>query len=111
MHTKMKSPKSLIYRYYYAISDYFITSEIESWQSKLEKKDEIVKELESTQERKSYVTLQLNSFEISFHIIIEVKPLQTEIFDKTYQVEELQTSLEMEMKELVSLQERKSCPT
>ena len=56
------------------VTDYFITSEIESLQtiviskneqveelqSKLEKKDEIVKELESIQERKSYVTLQLN---------------------------------------------------
>ena len=44
-------------------------------------------------------------------MIIEVKPLQTEIFDKTSQVEQLQTSLKMETKELESLQERKSCPT
>ena len=52
------------------ITDYLITSEIEELQtivisknelqSKLEKKIEIVKELESIQERKSYVTLQLN---------------------------------------------------
>ena len=31
---------------------------------------------------------------MSFHIIIEVKPLQTEIFDKTFHVEELQSKLE-----------------
>ena len=77
----------------------------------MEKKDEIVKELDSIQERKSYVTLQLNLFEISFHIIIEVKPLQTEIFDKTPQVEERQLLLKMETKELESLQERKSSST
>ena len=101
------------------ITDYLITSEIESLQtievedlqSKLVKKDEIVKELESIQERKSYVTLQLNYLQISFHIIIEVKPLQTEIFDKTSHVEELQTLFKMETKELESLQESKSCPT
>ena len=34
--------------------------QIEELRSKLDKKDEIVKELESIQERKSYVTLQLN---------------------------------------------------
>ena len=61
--------------YYYVITDivYFITSEVESSKtiviskneqveelhSKLEKKDDIVKELEALQERKSYVTLQL----------------------------------------------------
>ena len=44
-----------------------------------------------------------------FHIIIEVKPLQTETFDKTSQVEELQGLLKIETKELESLQERKSC--
>ena len=77
----------------------------------MEKKDEIVKELDSIQERKSYVTLQLNLFEISFHIIIEVKPLQTEIFDKIPQVEERQLLLKMETKELESLQERKSSST
>ena len=48
--------------------------------------------------------------EISFHIIIEVKPLQTEIFDQTSQVEELQTLLKIKMKELESLPDRKSCP-
>ena len=53
------------------ITDYLITSEIESLQtiviskneqveSKFEKKDEVVKELESIQEGNSYVTLQLN---------------------------------------------------
>ena len=42
------------------ITDYLITLGKEELQSKLEKKDEIVKELESIQERKSYVTLQLN---------------------------------------------------
>ena len=56
------------------ITDYLITLEIESLQtivitkneqleklqSKLEKTDEIVKELESIEERKSYVTLQFN---------------------------------------------------
>ena len=54
------------------ITDYFITSEMESLQtiviskneqveelqSKLQKKYKIVKELESIQEHKSYVTLQ-----------------------------------------------------
>ena len=39
--------------------------------------------------------LQLNLFQISFHIIIEVKPLQTKIFNKTSQVEELKSMLEM----------------
>ena len=57
MCTKIKSLEKLDYRYYHVISDYFITSEEELWQSKLKKKDEIVKELESIQERKSYVTL------------------------------------------------------
>ena len=56
------------------ITEYLITSEIESLQtivitkneqveelqSKLEKKDEIVKELESIEEGKSYGTLQFN---------------------------------------------------
>ena len=56
------------------ITDYFITLEIKSpqtiviseneqveeLQSRFEKKDEIVEELEPTQKRKSYVTLQLN---------------------------------------------------
>ena len=42
------------------------------------------------------------------HVITEVKPLHTEIFEKTSQVEELQTLLEMKSKELESLQERKS---
>ena len=105
MRTKIKSLEKLDYRYYYVMIDYFITSAIELWLSQLEKKDEIVKELESMQERKSYVTLQLNQF----HIIIEVKPLQTETFDKTSQVEELQGLLKIETKELESLQERKSC--
>ena len=41
---------------------------------------------------------------------MEVKPLQTEIFDKTAQVEELQTLLKIKTKELDSLQERKLCP-
>ena len=82
--------------------------QVEELQSKLEKKDEIVKELESIQERKSYVALQLNYFQISIYIIIEVKPLEKEIFDKTSQVEELQSLLEIKTKELGSLQERKS---
>ena len=42
-----------------------------------------------------------------FHIIIEVKPLQTEILDRTFQVEELQTLLKIKTKELESLQERR----
>ena len=84
---------------------------VEELQCKLEKKDEIEKKLESMQERKSYVTLQLYKFETSFHInvIIEVKPLQTEIFNKRSQVEQLQTLLTNKTKELESLQERKSC--
>ena len=41
-------------------------------------------------------------------MIIEVKPLQTEIFDKASQVEKLQTSLKTKTKELESLQKRKS---
>ena len=66
------------YQYYYVITDYHITSKIDSLQtiviskneqveelqSKLGKKDKIVKELESIQGRKSYVTLQLNYFQI-----------------------------------------------
>ena len=58
-----------------------------------------------------YVIHTLLNIQISFHIhvIIEVKPLQTEIFDKTSQVEELQTSLKNKTKELESLHECKSC--
>ena len=81
--------------------------QVEELQSKLKKKDEIVKELESIQERKSscYITV-----EASFHInvFIDVKPLQTEIFDKRSQLEELQTLLKLKTEELESLQECKS---
>ena len=41
-------------------------------------------------------------------IVIEVKPLQTEIFDKMPQAEELQALLKIKTKKLESLQERKS---
>ena len=48
---------------YYVFSSEILVSkneQVEKLQSKLEKTDETVKELESIQERKSYVTLQSN---------------------------------------------------
>ena len=83
------------------ITDYLITSEIESLQTI------VISKNEQLEERKSYVTLQL---QISYHIIIVVKPLQTEIFDKTSQEEELQSLLKIKTEELESLQERMSFP-
>ena len=81
------------------ITDYLITSEIESLQTI------VISKNEQLEERKSYVTLQL---QISYHIIIVVKPLQTEIFDKTSQEVELQSLLKIKTEELESLQERMS---
>ena len=83
------------------ITDYLITSEIESLQTI------VISKNEQLEERKSYVTLQL---QISYHIIIVVKPLQTEIFDKTSQEVELQSLLKIKTEELESLQERMSYP-
>ena len=83
------------------ITDYLITSEIESLQTM------VINKNEQLEERKSHVTLQL---QISHHIIIVVKPLQTEIFDKTCQEEELQSLLKIKTEELESLQERMSYP-
>ena len=42
--------------------------------------------------------------------MIEVKPLETEIFEITSQVEQLQNLSKIKTKELESLQEHKSCP-
>ena len=99
--------------------DYLITSEIEELQTEiLDKTTQIeelqtslknkTKDLESLQESKSCHLWNINIYSV----FIEVTSLQTTVVSKNEQVDELHSKLGKRnetVKELESLQERKSC--